>query len=372
MQFEALGDICEFLDHRRKPVSEELRKPGPIPYYGANGQQGWIDSFIFDEPLVLLAEDGGHFGSKTNPIAYKVTGKTWVNNHAHVLRPLPGCDIDYLTYALCLLDVTKLVNGSTRPKLTKSGAESIRIPYPDLAEQKRIATMLERADRLRRLRRYALDTTEAIVAPVFTTFFGSMQSGSGDAVELADVADILTGYPFPSEEYALSGEMRLCRGANVLPDRIDWSDLARWPRSKTEGLDRFILQPGDVVMAMDRPWISEGFKVARIRRNDCPALLVQRVARLRGKNGIPNEFLYHLVRQPAFTRHCRPTETTVPHISPTDIETFSFHLPSLQRQREFTTMVAWHDSLAATQRESLRQAEHLFQTLLHRAFTGGI
>src|ERR1700687_3423863 len=137
-----LGDICEFLDHKRKPVSEELRIPGPIPYYGANGQQGWINNYIFDETLVLLAEDGGHFGSKTSPIAYKVSGKTWVNNHAHVLRPLNGCDADYLTHVLSFYDVTKLINGTTRLKLTKGNAEMIRIPLPDPLEQRRIAGQL--------------------------------------------------------------------------------------------------------------------------------------------------------------------------------------------------------------------------------------
>lgn len=66
------------------------------PYYGANGIQDYVDDFIFDDELVLLAEDGGNFGSKTRPIAYRVSGKCWVNNHAHVLKPKAGLDVDYL------------------------------------------------------------------------------------------------------------------------------------------------------------------------------------------------------------------------------------------------------------------------------------
>ncbi len=143
MPLVKLGDICEFLDHKREPVSEELRKHGPYPYYGANGQQGWIDDYIFDEPLVLLAEDGGHFGSRTSPIAYRISGKTWVNNHAHVLRPLAGCDVSYLAHALSFYDVSNLITGSTRPKLTKGKAETIRIPLPSLHDQQRIACQLE-------------------------------------------------------------------------------------------------------------------------------------------------------------------------------------------------------------------------------------
>jgi type I restriction enzyme S subunit len=82
-----LGEVAAFLDHKRRPVKQSERKEGPFPYYGANGLQGTIDSFIFDEPLILLAEDGGHFDNPDRGIAYEISGKTWVNNHAHVLKP---------------------------------------------------------------------------------------------------------------------------------------------------------------------------------------------------------------------------------------------------------------------------------------------
>lgn len=81
--------LCvDVLDSRRKPVNAKGRaaRPGPIPYYGATGQVGWIDDYLFDEELVLLGEDGAPFLDKSKPIAYVIDGKSWVNNHAHVLR----------------------------------------------------------------------------------------------------------------------------------------------------------------------------------------------------------------------------------------------------------------------------------------------
>ena len=129
-----LREVCEFLDNQRIPVTDSDRKAGLYPYYGANGLQDWIDGYIFDEPLVLLAEDGGSFGSKTKPIAYKVTGKCWVNNHAHVLRPKSNCDVDYLHRILSFYDVTRFVNGTTREKLTKSQAERILVPVTSLSD----------------------------------------------------------------------------------------------------------------------------------------------------------------------------------------------------------------------------------------------
>ena len=117
-----LGEVANFLDNKRRPVTESDRKPGPYPYYGANGIQGNIDSYIFDEPLVLLAEDGGHFDDPERGIAYAISGKTWVNNHAHVLQPKSKIELKFLCRVLENYDVKPFVTGTTRGKLTKAGA----------------------------------------------------------------------------------------------------------------------------------------------------------------------------------------------------------------------------------------------------------
>ena len=95
-----LEDVCDILDSQRIPVTAKDRKKGIYPYYGANGIQDYVDDYIFDDELVLLAEDGGNFGSKDRPIAYRVSGKCWVNNHAHVLKAKECIDVDYLSLIL--------------------------------------------------------------------------------------------------------------------------------------------------------------------------------------------------------------------------------------------------------------------------------
>jgi len=142
-----LADVAEFLDSKRRPISERCRqqrikgkKPEELyPYYGANGQVGWIDGYLFDEDLVLLTEDGGAFGSTTEPIAYCISGKTWVNNHAHVLRPLPGLTtVDYLYRAIAVRpDILPLISGTTRSKLNMSCAKAIPVPLPPFELQQR-------------------------------------------------------------------------------------------------------------------------------------------------------------------------------------------------------------------------------------------
>lgn len=167
-----LGDIVEFLDSMRRPVTESDRCTGQYPYYGANGLQGSMDAFIFDEPLVLLAEDGGHFGTPDRGIAYRITGKTWVNNHAHVLRPKADIDLGFLCRVLENYDVTPWVTGTTRGKLTQAGASQIVIPVPPLPEQRRIAEILDKADALRAKRRAALSQLDTLTQSIFLDMFG--------------------------------------------------------------------------------------------------------------------------------------------------------------------------------------------------------
>ena len=123
-----LCDVCEILDSKRVPITAKDRTPGPYPYYGANGVQDYVADYIFDDELVLLAEDGGYFGSPDRPIAYRVSGKCWVNNHAHVLKPKACIDVDYLCYSLMFRDVSDIVNGATRQKLTQADMRKIEIP----------------------------------------------------------------------------------------------------------------------------------------------------------------------------------------------------------------------------------------------------
>jgi type I restriction enzyme S subunit len=171
-----LSEVVDFLDSKRKPITQKDRVPGPYPYYGANGQQDSVADYIFDEPLVLLAEDGGHFGDADKTIAYQVEGKCWVNNHAHVLRPKKDVDIRYICRHLERYDVTPFITGSTRGKLTKTAANNIPIALPPLEEQRRIAAILDKADGVRRKRKEAIRLTEELLKSTFLEMFGDLFS----------------------------------------------------------------------------------------------------------------------------------------------------------------------------------------------------
>jgi type I restriction enzyme, S subunit len=142
-----LGELVDVLDNRRVPLNRQQRakRPGDIPYYGATGQVDSIDGHLFDEELCLLGEDGVSFLDPYPRKAYIVSGKSWVNNHAHVLRARPELlSTDWLCWALNWTSYKGLVNGTTRLKLTKSAMLRIEIPLPSRAQQDRIVAELER------------------------------------------------------------------------------------------------------------------------------------------------------------------------------------------------------------------------------------
>jgi|11BtaG_2_1085332.scaffolds.fasta_scaffold03334_4 type I restriction enzyme S subunit len=128
----AIGEVAEFLDGKRVPLksADRAQRQGPYPYYGASGVIDHIDDYIFDEDLLLVSEDGANLIDRTTPIAFEVSGKIWVNNHAHVLRAKPPFSNFVISEYIESLNVEPFVTGSAQPKINKAACESIPIPLP--------------------------------------------------------------------------------------------------------------------------------------------------------------------------------------------------------------------------------------------------
>lgn len=142
-----LGDICEVHDSRRKPVKRGDRVAGPYPYFGANGVQDWVDSFIFDGEYVLIGEDGSVMTPDGGPVVTWLSGKAWVNNHAHVVA---GSDVlltRYLFHILQTVDVRPLIAG-VPPKLNQANLRGIEISVPTLDRQREVIQALDTLEQL--------------------------------------------------------------------------------------------------------------------------------------------------------------------------------------------------------------------------------
>lgn len=141
-----LGDVLEILDARRIPINSEERekRPGKVPYYGATGQVGWIDDYIFDEEVILLGEDGAPFLDPVKPKAYLIDGKSWVNNHAHVLKAVRGLSNRFVMYQLNQIDYRGFVSGTTRLKLPQAPMRQISLRIAPEREQNQIVAEIEK------------------------------------------------------------------------------------------------------------------------------------------------------------------------------------------------------------------------------------
>ena len=163
---------------------------------------------------------------------------------------------------------------------------------------------------------------------------------------LGNVAEVVTGFPFKSDQYTdeLSG-VRLLRGDNIAQGALRWEGVKRWPPELAVALDQYRLQPGDVVLAMDRPWIEAGLKFACVSKHDLPALLVQRVALLRARQDLDSSFLRYVIGSRAFTDHVLAvqTGTAVPHISARQIKEFEFRAPRLPIQHKIAQILGGLD-----------------------------
>lgn len=130
-----LGDVCQNLDSRRVPITKSKRKVGKIPYYGASGIVDHVEDYLFDEDLLLVSEDGANLLARTYPIAFSISGKTWVNNHAHVLR-FPNMAYQKLTeYYLNSISLKPYVSGMAQPKLNQEALNGIVVLWPKLVVQ---------------------------------------------------------------------------------------------------------------------------------------------------------------------------------------------------------------------------------------------
>ena len=142
-----LISCCNGFDNLRQPITANLRRKGKYPYYGANGIQDYVDDYIFDGEYILLAEDGGHFDEfASKPIAQFISGRVWVNNHAHIIQAKQGYNNKYIFYCLEHKDIRKYINGSSRAKLNQEDMWDIPIPVPCLYEQEKIADFITAID----------------------------------------------------------------------------------------------------------------------------------------------------------------------------------------------------------------------------------
>ena len=196
-------------------------------------------------------------------------------------------------------------------------------------------------------------------------------SAEWQTVSLVQCAELDLGYPFKSADYTDSEDgIRLLRGDNIGQGQLRWDGVRRWLRKDGDKLATYLLCENDLVLAMDRPWITAGLKFARVRKSDLPSLLVQRVARLRPKAGVDADYLHSVIASADFTQHIQTitTGTAVPHISGKQIQEYKFKLPDIDTQRSIGSLLIAFDDRITLLRETNATLEAIAQALFKSWF----
>ena len=368
MEHIAIEECCDILDSRRIPITASDRMSGPYPYYGANGVQDYVADYIFDDELVLLAEDGGNFGSKTRPIAYRVSGKCWVNNHAHVLKPMASMDVDYLCYSLMFYDTGELVNGATRQKLTQTAMRKILIPQRSLQEQKRIVCELSKVQSIISARQQQLQKLDELVKARFIELFGDpLGNDKGwQKALIAEVCNAIFGGGTPSKSHPeyFAGSIPWVSPkdmkSSVINDSIDHITEDAIAHSTTN------LVPANSVLMVIRSGILKHTLPVAI--NSLPVTINQDMKAFVPNETVKTAFLLYFFKAIENDVLAGVRGVTADNIDFKAFQKRTIIVPPLALQEQFVAFVTQTDISKAAVQKALDEAQLLFDSLMQKYF----
>ncbi len=363
-------------DMKREVISESIDHITPLGLASST-------TSLIDSGAVLLVFRSGIIrhtvpvGINTVPVALNQDMKAAKLDHRHItskflLRWIQGLNSS-LRLAWCK-------QGATVESLDHEYVASTTLPLPTLPEQHAIEVFLDREaaridaliEKKQRLIELLKEKRQAVISQAVT-------GKTPDKAKLGFFIDILPGYAFASEEFSDNeDDVRLLRGVNVGVGSVRWLETVRWDRNRIAEVQEYALKPGDIVFGLDRPWISEGARVAVISDSDVPALLLQRVARIRTKRGLVSGYLRLILESAEFFGHFEPelTGISVPHISTVQIASYKAFIPEIPEQerlvREAGRRMRAISRLSRSAQESIELLQEHRSALITAAVTGQI
>ena len=386
-RFNSIAECCEILDSQRIPLNSEERSKrlGEYPYYGANGIQGYIDDFIFDGDAILVAEDGGNFDQYAErPIAQWVTGKYWVNNHAHILRAKEN-DLDkWIFYSLVHKNILKFINGGTRAKLNQSDLREIQISLPPLPEQKKIASILtsvdeviettqKQIDKLQDLKKATMN--ELLTKGIGHTEFKDSELGripkSWETVGVSDVCEEIFLGLTSKVDYVDSGGVYLVRATDISKGVLDFSKTKQISREQHQKLTKYRrAKKGDVLVSK-----SGSLGVCALVDTDTEFSIYESIIVMQSDEEVLlSNFLLWFFRS-SLTQHQLLGDSvgsTVGHLNLGDFRKLRMTLPSLDEQMEIANKISEIDAYLNVKNIKLSQTQSLKKSLMQDLLTGKV
>ncbi len=372
MRMVNLEDCCEILDSMRIPITASDRKGGKYPYYGANGIQDYVADYIFDDELVLLAEDGGNFGSKSRPIAYRVSGKCWVNNHAHVLRPKSGLNADYLCYSIMFYKVDGMINGATRQKLTQAAMRKMQIPLRSLDTQFVIVDQLNRIIEIKRKHEEELVLLDNLIKARFVEMFGDPKSNpnSYPISQLSEHIEFLTSGSRGWAQYCVdNGSEWFITIKNVKDCRISIDNMQPINAPDNAEAKRTKVQEGDLLISITADLGRTGVVTKEIA--DHGAYINQHLTCIRLNKEILNPlYVAFFMESPAGKEQFESKNQSAVKagLNFNSINSLRLLVPPMDEQSAFVEFVHQVDKSKTAVQAALDKAQMLFDSLMQRYF----
>lgn len=372
MEYISLEKCCDILDSMRVPITAADRSEGPYPYYGANGIQDHVADYIFDDELVLLAEDGGNFGSKTRPIAYRVSGKCWVNNHAYVLRPNIDTDVDYLCYSLMFYNTEELVNGATRQKLTQAAMRKMLIPQRSLQEQKCIVAKLNQVRAIISVRRQQLQKLDELVKARFVELFGDpkLNPNHYPVSQLSEHINFLTSGSRGWAQYCTDdGSEWFITIKNVKDCHISLDNMQPISAPDNAEAKRTKVQEGDLLISITADLGRTGVVTKEIAEHG--AYINQHLTCIRLNKAVLNPtYVAYFMESPAGKDQfeSKNQNAVKAGLNFYSINSLRLMIPPMEEQTIFVKFVEQTDKSKAAIQKTLDEAQLLFDSLMQKYF----
>ncbi|MFT6833990.1 MAG: type I restriction enzyme S subunit [Francisellaceae bacterium] len=378
-----ISELCEILDNKRKPITKKNRIEGPYPYYGATGVLDYVEGYLFDEDLVLIGEDGAKWGAGDNS-AFSIAGKTWVNNHAHVVKPNRNKILDsWLIYYLNGEDLSDFITGMTVPKLNQGKLKEIAVPLPPIPEQKRIVALLDTVFADLEQTRAKTEQNLKNSRELFDSYLQQVFSSKDDNIkstELGEVVDVLT-------DYHANGSYKVLKQNVELSEQEGFAWMVRSTdfEKKFKNNKRYIsehaynyltkskLFGGEIIMSK----IGNAGKVYLMPATDraCSLAMNLFLIRLDGTKA-NNEYVYRYLNSSSGKAQIAPrlkgaaTQT----ITKDNVRSLLIPLPSLVKQKEYILALQELEvetkALETLYLRKLDKIDELKKSILQKAFSG--
>lgn len=372
MEYKALREIGEITMGQSPDSSSYNENQDGLPFFQGNADFGELypNDRIWCNAPKKVAKPGDILISVRAPIG----ALNYAKSECCIGRGLAAITIrdeaerNYVFHYLKAKnkELNRQGTGSTFKAIGKEILGELRVPQVSSEEQKRCMGIMDTMEDLIRMRRRQICKLDYLIKARFVELFGDPEiNPKGWTVDTTEThIDLLSGFPFKSDDYVENG-VRICGGLIIMPQRIEWDKCVFWP--SVEGYEEYSLGEGDIVMALDRPWISEGFKVAQVDKEHLPALLIQRTARIRATD-LNQVYLYYCYINGGFDKHSNVTGSLVPHISARDIKSFKIMIPPIELQEEFADFVKQVDKSKVVVQKALDNTQRLFDKLMQDYF----